>query len=314
MGSLRTNVSTVTLINMISIIVPVYNVEKYINRCVDSILAQSYVDWELILVDDGSTDNSGKICDDYAKENIKISVFHKANGGVSSARNLGITKANGDYITFIDSDDWIDSDYLENFKLGNDLSLQGIQNGCHIVMYEPKDIIETPGAYYLYKGYVFGPVCKLYRRDVILRHKIYFDESLSFGEDILFVMEYLVHCASLAVTDGIGYHYDISVQNSLTKKKVPYNILYEMYVKHLELFNKILNGSKFEYKVMRRELVGLFCHLLDGYHKSYAEILKNQKLSNSSSKYLTILDKIIFRYFPNYAVRYSKVLRKMKRI
>ena len=92
----------------ISIIVPVYKVEKYLHKCIDSILAQTFKDFELILVDDGSPDNCGKICDEYAKRDNRIVVVHKENGGQASARNRGINIARGDYIGFVDSDDWID--------------------------------------------------------------------------------------------------------------------------------------------------------------------------------------------------------------
>ncbi len=98
---------------MISVIVPVYNTGKYLPKCIDSILAQTYRDLELILVDDGSADDSGKICDDYAAKDRRVRVFHKENGGSSSARNLGITKARGEYIGFIDSDDFIEPDMYE---------------------------------------------------------------------------------------------------------------------------------------------------------------------------------------------------------
>ncbi len=97
----------------ISVIVPVYKVEKYLPECIDSILAQTFTDFELILVDDGSPDNSGKICDDYAARDSRIRVFHKENGGVSSARNLGIKNAQSDYIAFLDSDDWWKPEFLE---------------------------------------------------------------------------------------------------------------------------------------------------------------------------------------------------------
>lgn len=89
----------------ISIIVPVYNTEKYLSACLDSILTQSFTDFELLLVDDGSTDKSGEICDEYAQKDSRIRVFHKENGGVSSARNLGIEEAVGDYLHFVDADD-----------------------------------------------------------------------------------------------------------------------------------------------------------------------------------------------------------------
>lgn len=100
----------------ISVIVPVYNAEKHLRRCVDSILAQRYTDFELLLIDDGSTDGSGRICDDYAKTTgDKIQVFHKPNGGVSSARNLGLENSHGEWVTFCDADDFVYADWLENY-------------------------------------------------------------------------------------------------------------------------------------------------------------------------------------------------------
>lgn len=100
--------------HLVSIVVPVYNVEKYLNRCVDSIINQSYNNIEILLVDDGSTDSSGKLCDDYLKKDSRIKVIHKQNGGLSDARNFGIDKSTGDYLCFIDSDDWIEKDMIMN--------------------------------------------------------------------------------------------------------------------------------------------------------------------------------------------------------
>lgn len=114
----------------ISVIVPIYNVEKYLHRCVDSILAQTFSDFELILVDDGSPDNCGKICDEYAEKDNRIRVIHKENGGLSDARNAGIewafVNSDSDWITFIDSDDWIHLRYLE--ALHNAV----VETGCEI--------------------------------------------------------------------------------------------------------------------------------------------------------------------------------------
>ncbi len=113
---------------LVSIIVPVYNVEKYIKTCLDSIINQTYKNIEILLIDDGSTDNSGKICDEYSKKDKRIKVFHKENGGLSSARNYGIDRAKGDYLTFIDSDDTLELDYIEYLynlikKYNTDLSI-----------------------------------------------------------------------------------------------------------------------------------------------------------------------------------------------
>ena len=98
---------------VISIIVPVYNAEKYLHRCIDSILSQTFTDFELLLIDDGSTDSSSIICDDYLREDSRVRVFHKKNGGVSSARNMGLDNAKGKWITFVDSDDFISSNFCE---------------------------------------------------------------------------------------------------------------------------------------------------------------------------------------------------------
>ena len=98
----------------VSVIVPVYNTEKYLEECIQSVLNQSFTDFELLLIDDGSTDQSGLICDKYAKKDNRIRVFHKINGGVSSARNLGLDNAKGEWITFVDSDDCLKPDYLMN--------------------------------------------------------------------------------------------------------------------------------------------------------------------------------------------------------
>lgn len=97
----------------VTIIVPVYNVEKYLTCCIGSILSQSFKDFELLLIDDGSSDLSGEICDDYVEKDARIRVFHKENGGVSSARNLGLENAQGEWICFIDSDDWVEVDFLK---------------------------------------------------------------------------------------------------------------------------------------------------------------------------------------------------------
>ena len=115
----------------ISIIVPIYNVEKYLDKCVNSILSQTFSDFELILVDDGSPDNCGRMCDDWAQRDSRIVVYHKQNGGISDTRNYGIDRAKGEYLTFIDPDDYIESTYLEY------LYIQAMNNaadkGCLVI-------------------------------------------------------------------------------------------------------------------------------------------------------------------------------------
>lgn len=127
---------------MISIVVPVYNVELYLKRCVDSILNQSYTDFEIILVDDGSKDNSGKLCDEYQNKDIRIKVIHQQNGGLSVARNTGIQAASGEYITYVDSDDIIHHDYLKILKYLIDKYNSNISCCNFKFFYEESELIE----------------------------------------------------------------------------------------------------------------------------------------------------------------------------
>ena len=115
----------------ISVIVPVYNTEQYLHRCIDSVLAQTYKDFELLLIDDGSTDSSGAICDEYAAKDARVKVFHKENGGVSSARRIGVEQSHGEFIYFVDSDDAILPDTLE-------MMCNYMTNGVDVVVFDSK--------------------------------------------------------------------------------------------------------------------------------------------------------------------------------
>lgn len=137
---------------LVSVIVPVYNVEKYLSCCLDSIILQTYKNLEIIVVDDGSTDDSGDICDEYAKKDKRIEVIHKKNGGLSDARNAGLNVAKGEYITLIDSDDWVDNDYVEQQVVAIMESGADIIITSHKVHY-PKKIID----YATSERAVYGP-------------------------------------------------------------------------------------------------------------------------------------------------------------
>jgi len=190
---------------MISIIVPVYNMELYIRRCIESIITQSYRDWELILVDDGSYDRSGKICDEYAMKDERIRAFHKKNGGVSSARNMGLEKANGEWVSFVDADDYLDSDTLDKLFRYACYEFDCVIGGYRIVneqgdvTYEIEDSAECfisrskaiewmyKPEYYRYLGYICS---KLYKRKIIDENHLRFREDIFFNEDRLFAVEY----------------------------------------------------------------------------------------------------------------------------
>lgn len=213
----------------ISVIVPVYNTEKYLSKCIDSILAQTYTDFELLLIDDGSPDRSGAICDEYAKRDTRIRVFHKPNGGVSSARNMGLDNARGEWITFVDSDDTIVPNFLNVFFSNNkyyDLYIQGyciVEKGRlakEFKLSESNATIQDILAYAETNSLFNTPVCKLFSANVIRTNDIKFDVRTSYGEDHLFVLDYVTHCHSIYCSSAVGYIYNHH-NNSLTTRIVP---------------------------------------------------------------------------------------------
>jgi glycosyltransferase involved in cell wall biosynthesis len=219
----------------ISIIVPVYNVERYINRCIDSILAQNFSDFELILIDDGSTDSSGTICDNYAKKDNRIKVIHINNGGVSNARNKGIELAQGDYLMFCDSDDYVElnwcSQLYEAINQGNNiLPVSGIrfvynirkQNNEIIKAFSEKVSFNKNKYFETYKKGLSGSLCcKIYDRKIIADNSIYFDVNVNRGEDLLFNLTYMIHMDSFVSIPSITYNYvhsnEYSLMNSYRK-------------------------------------------------------------------------------------------------
>lgn len=184
---------------MISIIVPAYNCESTLTRCVESVLSQQFKDFELLLVDDGSTDCTPALCDAYAAKDGRVRAFHKPNGGVSSARNMGLDNAVGEWITFVDSDDVLAENALQ---LIYDKSIHQdsespdliVENLMIIHHNEPAFALYGPELYtvsQLYHQGLWGSVWnKTFSRTLIDKYKIRFDESLRFSEDCLFVAEY----------------------------------------------------------------------------------------------------------------------------
>ncbi|WP_300727636.1 glycosyltransferase family 2 protein [uncultured Bacteroides sp.] len=208
---------------LISIIVPVYNAQQYIDQCIESIINQSYKNWELLLINDGSTDNSGTQCNEWCKKDQRIHYIEQNNQGVSTARNRGINLAEGTYITFIDSDDWVDSDYLDvmvkQITTNADLIVSGIVQEFpnHKIEYIPQTTTTfslTPENLTLFiqlnKQYLlYGPVSKLYKSEIIKKHQIQFQKDYSFGEDLLFNYEYLNYVQVISTVKNIQYHYRI---------------------------------------------------------------------------------------------------------
>lgn len=229
---------------LFSIIVPVFKVEKYLSRCIDSILSQTFTDFELLLVDDGSPDNSGHICDKYALVDYRVRVFHKKNGGVSSARNLGLDNAKGKWIVFCDSDDWVENTWLESYhnviNKNFDIIFQGYIQEYHthhqvhcirnapnkyidkILLLEQKDLL----------GWTW---CKIFKTSIIEDNKIRFNTTLNINEDLLFTLQYCYYARSISILPIEKYHY-IIYEDSLTKRKHPY--------KELQNKNKLIKDAR----------------------------------------------------------------------
>lgn len=212
----------------ISIIIPVYNSEKYLYECLDSVLNQNFTDFEVLLINDGSTDNSGQICDDYAAKDARFKVFHKENGGVSTARNLGLDHAKGEWIAFMDSDDQLKEKYIEELLNSTlydsvDLVVQGytaisvdkkrkvsfgndiVLSNDYIKLFEEKEIFKY--------GYPFS---KLFKNQIIRENKLRFPERYSFAEDLSFFLAYLSYCKQIKFDEKYNYYY-VSHPNSLSK-------------------------------------------------------------------------------------------------
>lgn len=233
----------------ISIIVPVYNSEKYLHNCINSILEQTLGEFELLLINDGSTDSSGIICDQYSKRDKRIKVFHKRNGGVSSARNIGLDNAIGKWITFVDSDDYVGTGFIKDFSLNSsrsELFLQGYtirKNGEQIKeSYYNSEYTGSPTpSFFVYAeqmNLLNSPVSKLFSRRIINKYNLRFDTNTSYGEDHIFVLEYFQKVKTITTSFGKSYTYN-QVQESLTRRVVPYRELVYYTKRTLELQIKL---------------------------------------------------------------------------
>ena len=220
--------------SLISIIVPVYNVEKYLTCCIESVLAQTYKNWELILIDDGSEDSSGVICDEYSRKDKRIKTIHKSNEGVSISRNIGVKEASGEYIVFLDSDDYLDVDTLKillenilNYNADGSFGAIKYVNEKNEKMVEyilPESKIEGSEKFNslfqdLYNNYCFHAVWgKLFKKNIIIDNKICFEENFSILEDGMFVSDYLSFSNNFVVSSKAFYNYRQFESDSLMKK------------------------------------------------------------------------------------------------
>ena len=207
----------------VSVIIPVFNAARFLEKCVGSVLDQTFTDFDVCLVDDGSTDGSGPLCDRLASGDERVRVIHlDRNMGVSAARNRGMKETDGRWLCFIDGDDWVTPSYLQELVSAVedgacDLVVEGLCSvragkKDEVTVPQPMELDARPGEeeawVRLFRSFLlFGPVVKLYRRTLLSRHSIRFPEDVSYGEDLMFNMAYLKYIRRLRTVDKAGYFY-----------------------------------------------------------------------------------------------------------
>lgn len=244
----------------ISIIVPVYKAESYIHRCIDSILIQTLTDWELLLIDDGSPDNSGKICDEYANKDSRVRVIHKKNEGVSSARQAGLDDSSGEYTIHIDPDDWVEPNMLE--ELYNKAKIEDADMVICDFFYEYKcgriicaqNITECNADAILKQMFAqqLHGSCwnKLIRRECFYKYNISFPKNIIRWEDLYVICSLLMHPIKVAYLSKAFYHYDQIINSNSIVRKVTRQGL-DSQILFIEHFRKIGCSVDLLYPSMR---------------------------------------------------------------
>lgn len=309
--------------DLISVIVPVYNVEKYLDRCIKSIINQTYSNLEIILVDDGSTDNSGRKCDEFALCDDRIKVIHKKNGGVSSARNAGLDIAIGDFIGFVDSDDFIELEMYEtlikNIKENNaEISCCQIQTSN---INEEKSKFYTNNSKLFYRdeivnnfffnefvrGFIVSPCNKIIAIKAIDNIRF---RSYVLAEDFLFIFEVLMNCNRIHYDSKIGYHYCHRENSAMTSK------FSEKRFDYIDAIIEIENICKEQYDenililahqwIFNNTLINYRAIIINSLKKTYPEKYKEYRKYLDSNKDMCFknlnikrkIDFVLSMYFP----------------
>lgn len=248
---------------LVSIIIPVYNSELFLERCIKSILTQDYKNFELLLIDDGSKDLSGKICDDFSIMDERVVVYHKKNNGVSNARNFGIDQCKGKYVVFVDSDDWVENNYISNlynFIQNNNLDLACTsfkmikKNEKKMFKYE-NELLKEEEKSIKYFDFIHkvssAPWGKIFKVDVIKDNEIKFEEGIPFAEDFMFLLDYYYCIKSVGLFEETTYNYNCINENQAMKKtyKDMYKYLYKVYEREEKFVEKTSNI------ILKKELV-----------------------------------------------------------
>ncbi|MBR2869450.1 MAG: glycosyltransferase family 2 protein [Clostridia bacterium] len=277
----------------LSIIVPIFNGDEYLKRCIDSILSQQYADFELILVDDGSTDNSLSICNGYAESDGRVVVHHKENEGLVAARKTGVSLAKGEYIGFVDCDDYIDGDMYFNLMASAEKDKADIVTGGIIFEYESelKVMLNQLGVGYydekaiknkiiprmlIHSGFVRygvipGVVTKVFRRSVLEKALPNVSDKLTIGEDVAITAYSMMNAKSLSIIGNAGYHY-IQTAGSMIRAYNP---------KRLEKISDLYSCiSKIENESYQKQVSLYMCYLIFG---AVASCIKNSGLDKKET-------------------------------
>lgn len=280
---------------LVSVIVPVYNAELFLSKCINSLINQDYKKIEIILVNDGSNDNSKTICDEFSLKDSRITVVHRENKGVSSARNLGLEMCSGDFIMFIDSDDWIELNTISTLmniqdESNYDLIMYGLSREYlelkkttnqpfNEEIFENKNQILKALPNFIKNEKVNSLCNKLYKSEVIKNKQIFFDESLNIAEDALFNYQVFFEINTLYISEQCFYHYTVKDHPSLTKRYNPKK--YEMLVFVNNYLNKISMQNKvvpeLSQAVVHIRLKNIYSCFLDLFNKDCPLTQKEKK-------------------------------------
>lgn len=304
---------------LISIIVPAYNVERYLTVCLSSIEKQTYQNFEVILIDDGSKDSTGDICDAIAAKDNRFKVIHQKNQGVSAARNAGIRAANGDYICFVDSDDKLQKEFLKGFELNYDISIQGylLQEGEKKIPISYREFLsfDNVAKVYCLNDIHSAPFSKLCKTEIINRNNIHFPEGISFSEDTIFFLQYIKFCKSIHVSENCNYVY-YKREGSLTAKHHNVEMLMKKEDMLFSLYDELFLDRSFKKKFFHE--LSLF--ILYKYYfneKLTLKCIMSFPLGDIVKGYLSYFEAILlevsFPIFCYYALYRRRVKRKILR-
>lgn len=273
----------------LSIIIPCYNIEPHISKCVESILEQTFNDFELLLINDGSKDNTLEVCREYEQKDTRVKVYSHDNKGVSYTRNRGIELAQGECILFIDGDDYVKPDYLEKLVANYADGIWPICGMINIRKGEVKEnenyqrllnhftnrIIEKQDFLYLLKFYSYSSPCaKIYSKRIVIENQIYFDLSLSYQEDLMFNLEYSNYIDKVFCLDYFGYYYVAHGDSSSNKYHPVFNHIDQLYC----TFKKIIPSGHKEEMVLKRFIFDTILKKLSNDFHPDSQLSKREKL------------------------------------